>query len=164
MTAHVWMCIIKFYLACSSAHKLINQTFLPSQVSRDELDWSTNELRNCLRAIEWDLEDLSETISILYTDLKNNVFLFLNDEVISHMTKQTDSLSLDFVLFLRRRYRAEPFLLMWHLSKSNNQSYKSLWLLSAAVYIFRQRRQSVSMLWLNLLRWFMTGVIVFDLL
>lgn len=36
-----------------------------SQVSRDELDWSTNELRNCLRAIDWDLEDLSETISIL---------------------------------------------------------------------------------------------------
>lgn len=64
------MCIIKLYLACSSAHELINQTFLRSQVSRDELDWSTNELRNCLRAIEWDLEDLSETISILYTDLK----------------------------------------------------------------------------------------------
>jgi len=35
------------------------------QVSRDELDWSTNELRNCLRAIDWDLEDLSETINIL---------------------------------------------------------------------------------------------------
>ena len=33
-------------------------------VSRDELDWSTNELRNCLRAIDWDLEDLHETISI----------------------------------------------------------------------------------------------------
>lgn len=37
----------------------------PPQVSRDELDWSANELRNCLRAIDWDLEDLSETISIL---------------------------------------------------------------------------------------------------
>ncbi|KAJ8283248.1 hypothetical protein COCON_G00020980 [Conger conger] len=34
-------------------------------VSRDELDWSTNELRNCLRAIDWDLEDLQETISIV---------------------------------------------------------------------------------------------------
>ncbi|TMS23292.1 Syntaxin-10 [Larimichthys crocea] len=34
-------------------------------VSRDELDWSTNELRNCLRAIDWDLEDLSETINIV---------------------------------------------------------------------------------------------------
>lgn len=76
----------------------------------------------------------------------------------------TDSLSLDFVRFLRRRYRTEPFLLMWHLRKSNNQSYKSFWLLSAAVYIFRQQRQSVSILWLNLLRWFMTGFIVFDLL
>ncbi|XP_031732922.1 syntaxin-10 isoform X1 [Anarrhichthys ocellatus] len=36
-----------------------------AQVSRDELDWSANELRNCLRAIDWDLEDLSETISIV---------------------------------------------------------------------------------------------------
>ncbi|KAM9793045.1 syntaxin-10 [Neosynchiropus ocellatus] len=36
-----------------------------TQVSRDELEWSTNELRNCLRAIDWDLEDLSETISIV---------------------------------------------------------------------------------------------------
>ncbi|XP_070779439.1 syntaxin-10 isoform X3 [Enoplosus armatus] len=36
-----------------------------TQVSRDELDWSTNELRNCLRAIDWDLEDLSETINIV---------------------------------------------------------------------------------------------------
>ncbi|XP_033935228.1 syntaxin-10-like [Pseudochaenichthys georgianus] len=36
-----------------------------TQVSRDELDWSANELRNCLRAIDWDLEDLSETISIV---------------------------------------------------------------------------------------------------
>ncbi|KAF7655707.1 hypothetical protein LDENG_00051860 [Lucifuga dentata] len=39
-----------------------------TQVSRDELDWSTNELRNCLRAIDWDLEDLSETIRILYNN------------------------------------------------------------------------------------------------
>ncbi|XP_062311715.1 syntaxin-10 [Osmerus eperlanus] len=36
-----------------------------TQVSKDELDWSTNELRNCLRAIDWDLEDLHETISIV---------------------------------------------------------------------------------------------------
>ncbi|XP_051957762.1 syntaxin-10-like [Xyrauchen texanus] len=34
-------------------------------VSHDELDWSTNELRNCIRAIDWDLEDLHETISIV---------------------------------------------------------------------------------------------------
>ncbi|XP_058238322.1 syntaxin-10-like [Hemibagrus wyckioides] len=37
-------------------------------VSRDELDWSKNELRNCLRAIEWDLEDLQETISIVQSN------------------------------------------------------------------------------------------------
>ncbi|KAG8512717.1 Syntaxin-10, partial [Galemys pyrenaicus] len=34
-------------------------------VGREELDWTTNELRNSLRSIEWDLEDLEETIDIL---------------------------------------------------------------------------------------------------
>ncbi|NP_001088686.1 uncharacterized protein LOC495950 [Xenopus laevis] len=37
-----------------------------SQVSSaEEFDWTTNELRNSLRSIEWDLEDLEETISIV---------------------------------------------------------------------------------------------------
>jgi len=34
-------------------------------VSRDEYEWTANELRNSLRSIEWDLEDLEETISIV---------------------------------------------------------------------------------------------------
>uniref|UniRef100_A0A3B5A6D5 Syntaxin 6 n=1 Tax=Stegastes partitus TaxID=144197 RepID=A0A3B5A6D5_9TELE len=33
--------------------------------SKEEIDWTTNELRNSLRSIEWDLEDLDETINIL---------------------------------------------------------------------------------------------------
>ncbi|OCT85110.1 hypothetical protein XELAEV_18023275mg, partial [Xenopus laevis] len=37
----------------------------PSISTREELDWTTNELRNNLRSIEWDLEDLDETINIL---------------------------------------------------------------------------------------------------
>jgi len=32
--------------------------------SKEEFDWTTNELRNSLRSIEWDLEDLEETINI----------------------------------------------------------------------------------------------------
>lgn len=35
-------------------------------VVKEELDWTTNELRNSLRSIEWDLEDLEETINILF--------------------------------------------------------------------------------------------------
>ncbi|KAJ7316217.1 hypothetical protein JRQ81_002379 [Phrynocephalus forsythii] len=35
-------------------------------VSKEELDWTTNELRNSLRSIDWDLEDLEETIYILW--------------------------------------------------------------------------------------------------
>uniref|UniRef100_A0A8D0L1A9 Syntaxin 10 n=1 Tax=Sphenodon punctatus TaxID=8508 RepID=A0A8D0L1A9_SPHPU len=34
-------------------------------VSKEEFDWTTNELRNSLRSIDWDLEDLEETIDIL---------------------------------------------------------------------------------------------------
>ena len=37
----------------------------PHQLNKDEYDWTTNELRNSLRSIEWDVEDLEETISIL---------------------------------------------------------------------------------------------------
>lgn len=37
----------------------------PSTATRVEIDWTTNELRNNLRSIEWDLEDLDETINIL---------------------------------------------------------------------------------------------------
>lgn len=38
----------------------------PSTATREETDWTTNELRNNLRSIEWDLEDLDETINILF--------------------------------------------------------------------------------------------------
>lgn len=38
--------------------------------SKEEVDWTTNELRNSLRSIEWDLEDLEETISIVESNPK----------------------------------------------------------------------------------------------
>ncbi|XP_015241670.1 syntaxin-6 [Cyprinodon tularosa] len=38
--------------------------------SKEEVDWTTNELRNSLRSIEWDLEDLDETISIVESNPK----------------------------------------------------------------------------------------------
>ncbi|GIY67191.1 syntaxin-10 [Caerostris darwini] len=34
-------------------------------ISKEEIEWSTNELKNSFRSIEWDLEDLEETISIV---------------------------------------------------------------------------------------------------
>ncbi|XP_062308476.1 syntaxin-6 isoform X2 [Osmerus eperlanus] len=42
----------------------------PGGVSKEEVDWTTNELRNSLRSIEWDLEDLDETISIVESNPK----------------------------------------------------------------------------------------------
>ncbi|MBN3302024.1 STX6 protein, partial [Amia calva] len=49
-------------------------------VSRDELDWSCNELRNCLRSIDWDLEDLQETICILSAIVESNPRKFRLEE------------------------------------------------------------------------------------
>lgn len=37
-----------------------------SNLHKDELEWTTTELRNSLRSIEWDLEDLEDTINILF--------------------------------------------------------------------------------------------------
>ncbi|KAK6178097.1 hypothetical protein SNE40_012927 [Patella caerulea] len=34
-------------------------------VSKEETDWTSSELRNSLRSIEWDLEDLEETVGIV---------------------------------------------------------------------------------------------------
>lgn len=34
-------------------------------ISKEEVEWTTNELKNSFRSIEWDLEDLEETICIL---------------------------------------------------------------------------------------------------
>ncbi|XP_052093447.1 syntaxin-6-like [Mytilus californianus] len=47
--------------------ELINN---PKSVSKEEYDWTTNELRNSLRSIDWDLEDLEETIDIVEKNLK----------------------------------------------------------------------------------------------
>ncbi|XP_056614249.1 syntaxin-6 [Triplophysa dalaica] len=43
--------------------------------SKEEVDWTTNELRNSLRSIEWDLEDLDETINILSVLMCENQYL-----------------------------------------------------------------------------------------
>ncbi|XP_058863963.1 syntaxin-6-like isoform X1 [Acipenser ruthenus] len=48
-------------------------------VSKEELDWTTNELRNSLRSIEWDLEDLEETIGIVESNPRK--FKIEGDEV-----------------------------------------------------------------------------------
>lgn len=37
----------------------------PLKAGRDEYNWTTNELKNNIRSIEWDLEDLDETIGIV---------------------------------------------------------------------------------------------------
>uniref|UniRef100_L7LZ45 Syntaxin 6/10/61 N-terminal domain-containing protein n=1 Tax=Rhipicephalus pulchellus TaxID=72859 RepID=L7LZ45_RHIPC len=43
-----------------------NQYQDPSSLpSKEDIEWTTSELRKGLRSIEWDLEDLEETVGIL---------------------------------------------------------------------------------------------------
>ncbi|XP_042560106.1 syntaxin-6-like, partial [Clupea harengus] len=50
----------------ASLHQRWNELLQnPGSSTTEEVDWTTNELRNSLRSIEWDLEDLDETISIV---------------------------------------------------------------------------------------------------
>lgn len=39
-------------------------------VGKDEYNWIINELRNNVRSIEWDLEDLDETVGIVEVNLR----------------------------------------------------------------------------------------------
>lgn len=45
-------------------------------LSKDEIEWTTTELRNSLRSIEWDLEDLDDTIDILFSQF-NSLLIIL---------------------------------------------------------------------------------------
>lgn len=52
----------------------ISPGILIPPVSKEELEWTTTELRNALRSIEWDLEDLEDTIYILF---KTNFYIYI---------------------------------------------------------------------------------------
>ncbi|KAM7409796.1 hypothetical protein PAMA_001338 [Pampus argenteus] len=70
--------------------------------SKEEMDWTTNELRNSLRSIEWDLEDLDETISIVESNpkkfnldsaelLKRKAFITSTRHTVKEMKEQMSS-------------------------------------------------------------------------
>ncbi|KAL4000159.1 inactive phospholipase C-like protein 2 [Sarotherodon galilaeus] len=55
-----------FFVVKGEVQKAVNAAqSLHHRWSELMIDWTTNELRNSLRSIEWDLEDLDETINIL---------------------------------------------------------------------------------------------------
>jgi len=60
-----------------------------SVTSKDELEWTTTELRNGLRSIEWDLEDLEETVSIVEANPKK--FKFDTEEIVTRRQFITDT-------------------------------------------------------------------------
>ncbi|XP_071445920.1 syntaxin-6 [Hetaerina americana] len=82
-----------FFVVKDEASKALNKTrglyrrWLELQdeqledISKDELEWTTTELRNALRSIEWDLEDLEDTIVIV--EKNPNKFKIDNKELTS---------------------------------------------------------------------------------
>ncbi|KAG7514771.1 syntaxin-6 [Solea senegalensis] len=70
--------------------------------STQEMDWTTNELRNSLRSIEWDLEDLDETVSIVESNprkfnlnaaelSKRKAFITVTRQTLQEMKEQMSS-------------------------------------------------------------------------
>lgn len=56
----------------------------PAMVGREEYNLTTSELRNSIRSIEWDLEDLEETIQIVEGNQKK--FNLTSEEIESRKT------------------------------------------------------------------------------
>lgn len=46
----------------------------PVAPNSPEVEWTSTELRNALRSIEWDLEDLEDTINILFNNTNEKSF------------------------------------------------------------------------------------------
>lgn len=46
-------------------------------ITKDEIEWTNTELKNSLRSIEWDLEDLEDTIDILFYHYKTTTLIFI---------------------------------------------------------------------------------------
>lgn len=68
---------------CSEVFKALNKTrglYLRwrelGENGGAEVEWTTTELRNSLRSIEWDLEDLEDTINILLLKQIKEYLLF----------------------------------------------------------------------------------------
>ena len=50
----------------------------PNTVGKEEYNWTVNEIKNSIRSVEWDLEDLEETIGIVESN-PNKFTLAPND-------------------------------------------------------------------------------------
>lgn len=70
------MCIISWSFSHSEVRQSLSNAqdqysqwsmLLDSETEIDKVQGVASELKNCIKSIEWDLEDLEQTISILYT-------------------------------------------------------------------------------------------------
>ena len=71
----------------------------PNAGTKEELEWTTTELRNGLRSIEWDLEDLEETIGIV----ENNPKKFKLDETEINIRRKFIQQTKEEVKFMREK-------------------------------------------------------------
>lgn len=83
----------------------------PGSATKEEIDWTTNELRNSLRSIEWDLEDLDETINIL-TNLLHVKFIILLMIMLVLQAMLMQNLNSDFHV-LWKQIHGNSILIPW---------------------------------------------------
>lgn len=82
MTLCVHREVQKAVNAAQSLHRRWSELLLEGgAASKEEVDWTTNELRNSLRSIEWDLEDLDETINILHQSHCRVIFMVTKEVI-----------------------------------------------------------------------------------
>ncbi|KAL0902044.1 hypothetical protein ABMA27_000011 [Loxostege sticticalis] len=83
-----------FYVVKDEVFKALNKTrglYLrwqeiskaPAAPNSPEVEWTSTELRNALRSIEWDLEDLEDTINILFNTF---ILLFFNFNLLFYIS------------------------------------------------------------------------------
>jgi len=88
----------------------INGAATAPPISRtDELDWTTTELRKALRSIEWDLDDLEDTIYILF-----RLSIRVSNLIFDHTDLREDSIFRLCVRFMI--YDSSRFYLTFKLS------------------------------------------------
>lgn len=109
----------------------------PSMVGREEYNLTTSELRNNIRSIEWDLEDLEETIQIVEGNQRK--FNLGSEEIesrksfVKHTKQNLDEVKASVnspaaqakVQSSNRKVRICASLHLWNPSINNTQSYVS---------------------------------------
>lgn len=96
--------VLKALLKTRSLFERWQTTHLEAETrSPEELEWASTELRNALRSIEWDLEDLDDTVQIV----EKNPAKFKMDPTELMVRKDFISQTREEVRLMKARHRKQ---------------------------------------------------------